>query len=130
MVIGAVWGVCDLATGGGDIAGVGFSVGITFGASLDFAWGLGLGVSVGLYWDLLVLTAVVGSGAWDWEGSLQVAGAPVPASCFGAVVWLFIIMGLLNAVELETLGLCSQLYPLTTFLLLYLFESESFETLV
>ena len=66
MVIGAVWGVCDLATGGGDIAGVGFSVGITFGVSLDFAWGLGLGVSVGLYWDLLVLTAVVGSGACDW----------------------------------------------------------------
>ena len=108
---------------------MGFSVGITFGASLGLTWGLGLGFSVGLYWDLLVLTAVVGSGAWDWEGSLQGAGAPVPASCFGAVVWLF-IMGLLSAVELETLGFCSQLYPLTTFLLLHLFESESFETLV
>ena len=93
---------------------MGFSVGITFGASLGLTWGLGLGFSVGLYLDLLVLTAVVGSGAWDWEGSLQGAGAPVPASCSGAVAWLF-LMGLLSAVELETLVFCSQLSPLTTF---------------
>ena len=127
MVIGAVWGVCDLATGGGDIAGVVFSVGFTFGVSLGF---FRLGISVGLYWDLLVLIAVMGSGAWDWEVPLQVAGAPVPASCFGAGVWLFIIMGFLNAVELGTLGLCRQLYSLTTVLLLYLLESESFVFLV
>ena len=112
---------------------MGFSVGFngfTFGVSLGFAWGLGLGISVGLYWDLLVLTAVVGSGAWDWEVPLQVAGAPVPASCCGAGVRLFIIMGFLNAVELGTLGLCRQLYSLTTLLLLHLLESESFVFLV
>ena len=90
-----------------------FSVGITFGASMGFTWGLGLGFSVGLYLDLLVLTAVVGSGAWDWEGSLQGAGAPVPASCSGAVAWLFIML-LLSAVGLVALVLCSQLNPLTT----------------
>ena len=127
MVIGAVWGVCDLATGVGDIAGVVFSVGFTFGFSLGF---FRLGVSVGLYWDLLVLLAVMGSGAWDWEVPLQVAGAPVPASCFGPGVWLFIIMGFLNAVELGTLGLCRQLYSLTTVLLLYLRKSVTFVFLV
>ena len=73
--------MCDLATGGGDIAGVGFSVGFTFGVSLGFVWGFRLGISVGLYWDLLVLAAVVGSGAWDWEGSSQGAGAPVRFLC-------------------------------------------------
>ena len=63
---------------------MGFSVGITFGASMGLMgliWGLGLGFSVGIYLDLPVLAAVVGSGAWDWEGSSQGAGAPVRFLC-------------------------------------------------
>ena len=94
MVVGVVWGVCDLTICGGDITGVGFGVGIgvgiTLGSSMSLTWGLELGFGVGIFFDLLVGTASVGSGACGWNGSSQGAGAPVLASCSGAVVWVII----------------------------------------
>ena len=89
MVVGVVWGVYELTICGGDITGVGFGVGIgvgiTLGSSMSLTWGLELGFGVGIFFDLLVGTASVGSGACGWNGSSQGAGAPVLASCSGTV---------------------------------------------
>ena len=84
MVVGVVWDVCDLTTCDSDITGVGVSVGFSIEASMGLSLGLGLGFGVGIL-DLLVVTGVAESGACDWEGSSQGAGALVPASCAGAV---------------------------------------------
>ena len=105
--------MCDLTTCGSDITGVGIGVGITIGSSMGLTLGLELGFGVGIFLDLLVETASVGSGACGWYGSSQGAGAPVPASCSGAVVWVFIRL-LMYAGVLVALMLCSQLKPLTT----------------
>jgi hypothetical protein len=113
VVVGVVWGVYELTICGGDITGVGFGVGITVGSSMGLTLGLGLGFGVGIFWDLLVGTANVGSGACGWNGSSQGAGAPVLASCSGAVVWVIIRL-LTYAVVLVALVLCNQLKPLTT----------------
>ena len=117
MVVGVVWGVYELTICGGDITGVRFGVGIwswvTIGSSMGLTLGLGLGFGVGIFFDLLVGTASVGSGACGWKGFTQGAGAPVLASCSGAVIRL--IMRLLTyAVVLVALMVCSQLKPLTT----------------
>ena len=117
MVVGVVWGVYDLTLCGGDITGVGFGVGIgvgiTLGSSMGLTLGLELGFGVGIFFDLLVGTASVGSGACGWNGSSQGAGAPALASCSGTVVWVIIRL-LTYAVVLVALMLCSQLKPLTT----------------
>jgi hypothetical protein len=85
VVVGVVWDVCDLTTCDSDITGVGVLVGFSIGASMGLSLGLELGFGVGILLDLLVFTAVAESGACDWEGSSQGAGALVPASCAGAV---------------------------------------------
>jgi hypothetical protein len=85
VIVGVVWEVCDLTTCESDITGEGVSVGFSIGASMGLSVGLELGFGVGISLDLLVFTAVEESGACDWEGSSQGAGALVPASCAGAV---------------------------------------------
>ena len=85
MIVGVVWEVCDLPTCESDITGEGVSVGFSIGASMGLSLGLELGFGAGILLDLLVFTVVVESGACDWEGSSQGAGALVPASCAGAL---------------------------------------------
>jgi hypothetical protein len=85
VIVGVVWEVCDLTTCESDITGEGVSVGFSIGASMGLSVGLELGFGVGISLDLLVFTAVEESGACDWEGSSQGAGALVPASCAGAL---------------------------------------------
>ena len=67
-----------------DIAGEGVSVGFFIGASLGLSLGLELGFGVGISLgcvDLLALSAVEKSGAWDWEGFSQGAGVRMQVSC-------------------------------------------------
>ena len=88
VIVGVVWEVCDLTTCESDITGEGVSVGFSIGASLGLSVGLELGFGVGISLesvDLLALSTDEESGAWDWEGSSQGAGALVQASCAGAL---------------------------------------------